>query len=250
MIKNNILITGSAGFLGSIYADHLSKANNVFAVDIDFKKLNILKKKNNEINIFRLDISNEKKVKSFFHKLKRKNIFINVLINNAAIDSVPAKGKNYIDINQWNLEINVGLTGSFLMTKYFGEEMIKKRNGKIINIGSDLSVVAPTQDIYKKIYTNYTKPVTYSVVKHGLLGMTKYFASLYADRNVNVNMLSPGPIFNNHNKKFINQLIKFIPKKRMGNPEDLISGVDFLIDRKNSYMTGQNIIIDGGRTII
>ena len=136
------------------------------------------------------------------------------------------------------------------MTKYFGEEMIKKRNGKIINIGSDLSVVAPNQDIYKKIYTNYTKPVTYSVVKHGLLGMTKYFASLYADKNVNVNMLSPGPIFNKHNKKFIDELIKFIPQKRMGNPEDLISAVDFLIDRKNSYMTGQNIVIDGGRTII
>ena len=250
MIKNNILITGSAGFLGSIYADHLSKANNVFAVDVDLKKLKILKKKNNEINIFRLDIVNDKQVKFFFHKLKKKNIFINVLINNAAIDSVPTKGKNYIDLNQWNLEINVGLTGPFLMTKYFGEEMIKKRDGKIINIGSDLSVIAPNQDIYKKIFSNYTKPVTYSVVKHGLLGMTKYFASLYADKNVNVNMLSPGPIFNNHSKKFIDQLIKFIPQKRMGNAKDLISAVDFLIDKKNSYMTGQNIIIDGGRTII
>ena len=72
MIKNNILITGSAGFLGSIYADHLSKNNNVFAVDVDLKKLNIIKKKNNEINIFRLDITKEKQVKIFLHKLKKK----------------------------------------------------------------------------------------------------------------------------------------------------------------------------------
>jgi NAD(P)-dependent dehydrogenase (short-subunit alcohol dehydrogenase family) len=80
--------------------------------------------------------------------------------------------------------------------------------------------------------------------------MTKYFASLYADKNVNVNMLSPGPIFNKHNKKFVNQLIKFIPKKRMGNPVDLISAIEFLIDNMNPYMTGHNLIIDGGRTVI
>jgi NAD(P)-dependent dehydrogenase (short-subunit alcohol dehydrogenase family) len=250
MKKNNILITGAAGFLGSIYADYLSNNNNIYAVDIDLKKLKFLKKNNTNINIFRFDIANDKQIKSFCKNLKRKNIFINILINNAAIDSVPNNSKNYIDLKQWNLEINVGLTGSFLMIKYFGQEMAKRRNGKIINIGSDLSVIAPNQDIYKKSHFNYVKPVTYSVVKHGLLGMTKYFASLYADKNVNVNMLSPGPVFNNHNKKFVNQLIKFIPKKRMGNPEDLISAIDFLIDNKNSYMTGQNLIIDGGRTII
>jgi NAD(P)-dependent dehydrogenase (short-subunit alcohol dehydrogenase family) len=248
--KNNILITGSAGFLGSFYADYLSKANNIYATDIDLYKLNFLQKKNKDVKIFKLDVTNEIQVKSFFYQLKKKGTFINVLINNAAIDSVPAKFKNYIDIKQWNSEINVGLTGPFLMIKYFGEEMSKKKDGKIINIGSDLSVIAPNQDIYKKIYPNYTKPVTYSVVKHGLLGMTKYFASLYGDKNVTVNMLSPGPIFNNHDRKFVNRLINLIPKKRMGKPEDLKSAIDFLIDKKNSYMTGQNLIIDGGRTVI
>jgi NAD(P)-dependent dehydrogenase (short-subunit alcohol dehydrogenase family) len=250
MRKNNILITGSAGFLGSIYAAHFSKNNNIYAIDIDLKRLQFLKKKNKNINIFKIDVTSEKKIKNLFENLKKKDIFINILINNAAIDSVPNNLTNYIDLKQWNKEINVGLTGPFLMIKYFGEEMVKKRNGKIINIGSDLSIIAPNQDIYKKTYLNYIKPVTYSVVKHGLLGMTKYFASLYADKNVNVNMLSPGPIFNKHNKKFVNQLIKFIPKKRMGNPNDLISAIEFLLDNMNSYMTGQNLIIDGGRTVI
>ncbi len=250
MSGNNILITGAAGFLGSIYADHLSSVNNIFAVDINLKKLNFLKKKNKNINIFRLDVTNEKQIKFFFYKLKRKNIFINVLINNAAIDSIPTKGKNYIDLKQWNLEVNVGLTGPFLMIKYFGEEMTKRANGKIINIGSDLSVIAPNQNIYKKIYFNYKKPVTYSVVKHGLLGMTKYFASLYAEQNVSVNMLSPGPIYKNHDKKFINELKKIIPCRRMGKPSEILPAIDFLINEKNSYITGHNLIIDGGRTII
>ena len=91
--------------------------------------------------------------------------------------------------------MNVGLRGSFNMIKFFGEEMARKR-GSIINIGSDLSVIAPNQKIYKLSYKNYIKPVTYSVIKHGLLGLTKYFASLYANQNVRVNMVSPGPIKN------------------------------------------------------
>ena len=94
------------------------------------------------------------------------------------------------------------------------------------------------------------KPVTYSVIKHGLLGMTKYYASLYADKNVNVNMLSPGPIYNNQDKSFVKELIKFIPKKRMGNHQELLSALEFLINIDNTYMTGQNLIIDGGRTIV
>ena len=85
--------------------------------------------------------------------------------------------------------MNVGLKGSFLLIKYFGDEMFKKKKGSIINIGSDLSVIAPNQQIYKSSYKNYIKPVTYSVIKHGMLGLTKYFASLYGPKNVRVNMI-------------------------------------------------------------
>jgi NAD(P)-dependent dehydrogenase (short-subunit alcohol dehydrogenase family) len=195
---NNILITGAAGFLGSKYTEFFSKLHNVYALDINLAKLLSLKKKFKSIKIFKIDISNEIQIKKLFLKLKQKKIFINILVNNAAIDSVPTKNKNSITLKKWNNEIGVGLTGSFLMIKYFGEEMVKKRQGRIINIGSDLSVIAPNQDIYKKAFSDFVKPITYSVIKHGLLGMTKYYASLYADKNVNVNMLSPGPIYNNH----------------------------------------------------
>jgi len=152
-------------------------------------------------------------------------------------------------LDDWNNELAVSLTGSYLMIKFFGEQMMKKKFGKIINIGSDLSVIAPNQDLYSS-YKNFIKPVTYSVIKHGILGMTKYFASLYATNNVQVNMLSPGPIFNHQKLSFIQKLLNFIPMKRMASREDLFKGLIFLMDDKNPYITGQNIIIDGGRTII
>ena len=199
-----------------------------------------------------LDITNENEIKYFKQKLKSKKIFVNCLINNAAIDSIPKvtqKKSHLPNIDIWNKELEVSLTGSYLMIKYFGEEMKKKKQGKIVNIGSDLSMIAPNQELYSE-YINFLKPVTYSVIKHGLLGLTKYFASLYAKKNIQVNMLSPGPVFNNHKKSFVKRLLMFIPMKRMANKSDLIPSLLFLLDKNNSYLTGQNIIVDGGRTII
>lgn len=252
-MRKNILITGGAGFLGSIFAEYLIKKHNVFVVDINFQKLKNLKSSLNKIEIFKCDISVEKNINSLSAKLDKKKVFIDVLINNANIDSIPKnnkKTKSLIDLKSWKKEINVGLTGALMMTSVFGNKMVKKRAGKIINLGSDLSIIAPNQNIYKNVFKNFIKPASYSVIKHGLFGMTKYYASLFAEHNVSVNMLSPGPIFNNHKKDFEDELKKIIPCGRMGKPPELLPALDFLIDTKNSFMTGANLVIDGGRTVI
>ena len=255
-MKNNVcLITGGAGFLGTKYCEFFLKKNyKVLCIDnhkSNLKKLSSIKSKN--LHTFICDITNEKSVKLLFNKIN-KNFFVNVLINNATIDAVPfsdQKKKHKLpNISSWDKELNVGLKGSFLMIKYFGEKMFQKKNGSIINIGSDLSVIAPNQKLYKSSYKNYIKPVTYSVIKHGLLGMTKYFASLYARNNVRVNMISPGPIQNKQKRKFVNELKKIIPMERLGHPTEILSSLSFLADSSSSYVTGQNIIVDGGRTII
>ena len=135
----------------------------------------------------------------------RKNSNICALINNVAVDAVPIKNSLKIEIprsKDQHSEIDVSLIGTFLMIKYFGELMLKKKKGSIINIGSDLSLIAPNQKIYKNAYENYIKPPTYSVIKHGLVGLTKYYASLYGISNVRVNMISPGAIKNSQNKNF------------------------------------------------
>ena len=247
-MKKTCLITGGNGFLGTKYCNFFLKKNfKVYCIDINYKKK---KKKKNFIPI-KCDITKEREVENLFNLISKKN-FINVLINNAAIDAVPNKKKidnRYVSEKNWNQELNVGLKGSYLMIKYFGDKMYKKKRGSIINIGSDLSIIAPNQNIYKS-YNNYIKPVTYSVIKHGLLGMTKYFASLYAENNVRVNMISPGSIKRNQNKKLTKQLKNIIPMNRLGNPDDVMGILLYLASDYSNYTTGQNFLIDGGRTII
>ena len=248
------LVTGGAGFLGSFYCEKFIKNNHyVICIDNNEKRLRKLKKKfKRKFISFSCDISSEQEVKRLFNHVNKK-FFVNILVNNAAIDAVPLnikRNNKYPEISQWDKEMNVGLKGSYIMIKYFGELMYKKNNGSIINIGSDLSVIAPNQKIYKGVYKNYFKPVTYSVLKHGLLGMTKYFASMYADKKVRVNMLSPGPVKNKQKKKLINNLLDLIPAKRLANPEDIAEAILFLSEKKSQYINGQNIILDGGRTII
>ena len=254
-MKKALLITGGAGFLGKKYCEYfLKKKINVLCVDNNKKKIKLIKKLNyKNLYTYHCDISDENDVKKLFKEVS-KLFFVNILINNAAIDAIPYKkggiSQKFPTGTMWDNEMNVGLKGSFLMIKYFGERMIKKREGSIINIGSDLSLIAPNQKIYKSSYKNYIKPVTYSVIKHGLLGLTKYFASLYGLNNVRVNMLSPGPIKNNQSIKLRKELKNLIPMNRLGKSDELFGLLNFLASEESSYLTGQNIIIDGGRTII
>jgi NAD(P)-dependent dehydrogenase (short-subunit alcohol dehydrogenase family) len=244
-----ILITGANGFLGSYYVNYLCKNNLVVAVDKNFFNLKKINNKKNLI-LLKCDLSKENSLKKLIQNLNKKKIDINVLINNAAIDAKPNKGKLKLDQKNWINEFNVSLYASTFLSYEIGKKMVKKKSGCIINIGSDLSVIAPNQDIYKTSFKNYLKPPSYSIIKHGTIGMTKYFASLFAKNSLRVNAISPGPIFNNNPKNLVKELKKIIPMKRMGNKEDLMSVIEFLIDDSSSYITGQNIIIDGGRTTI
>ena len=254
MKKKVCLITGGAGFLGKKYCEFFLKKNYlVLCVDNSKKNLKTVQSINSKyLFTYKCDITNEKKVKRLFELIK-KTFFVDVLINNAAIDAIPFKKKGiqkFPSGKMWDDEINVSLKGSFFMIKFFGEEMARRKSGSIINIGSDLSVIAPNQNIYKSSYDNYIKPVTYSVIKHGMLGLTKYFASLYGKSNVRVNMVSPGPIHNNQSKKLLNELNNIIPMERLGSPKEILGLLLFLSSPDSSYITGQNILIDGGRTII
>ena len=134
------------------------------------------------------------------------------------------------------------------MIEVFSKDMQRKKSGNIINIGSDLSVIAPDQRLYnaKKNY----KPLSYSVVKNGIVGITKYYASLYASKNIRCNCLSPGGVYNKQDAKFVKKLENKIPLKRMASKNEYIGAVQFLASKASSYMTGHNLIIDGGRSII
>ena len=258
------LITGSAGLLGKYHAEALLQLNlNIILTDIDRKGLDVtfkyLKKlyPKKKIITFLLDVSSTKSIEKTVNKLKMKNIIINNLINNAAIDAkVKKKTTNKHDnfesfsLEVWNKEIKVGLTGAMLCSKIIGSEMVKNKiKGNIVNIASDLSVIAPNQNIYKSKNGNFVKPVTYSVIKHGIVGLTKYLSTYWAEKNIKVNSLSPGSVLHEQPKELQNKLKKLIPMNRLAKKKEYMGAIKFLCSSDSDYMTGQNLVIDGGRSV-
>jgi NAD(P)-dependent dehydrogenase (short-subunit alcohol dehydrogenase family) len=126
--------------------------------------------------------------------------------------------------------------------------MVKSNGGAIINIASDLSIIAPNQEIYSHL--NIYKPVSYSIIKHGIVGLTKYLASYWGKKNIRVNSLSPGGVFNNQDRLFHSKIKKLIPMNRMANINEYHGAIIFLCSDASKYMNGHNLVIDGGRSII
>ena len=245
----NILITGGSGFLGTQIINALiNERANIFVIDIRKPK------EKKFIKFFRSDITKEKeliKIVNFFKKNKKK---IDVLINNASINYSPKnlkknnfKFENFSN-DLWDKDLSVGLKGSYICTKVFGSYMSKVKKGVILNVSSDLGIIAPDQRIYKK--TNFIKPVTYSVVKHGIIGLTKYTASYWGKKNIRCNAIAPGGIFNNQDKSFVRKINQLIPMGRMAKKNEYNGLILFLCSDLSSYITGSVVIADGGRTII
>ena len=267
MNKSFALVTGACGLLGQSHLEALAEIDyNLVLVDINSKKLEEqkknLKKKFKKIKIisYECDIVSEVKVKNLKEMLKKQKIFINCLINNADINPKmnlrtkieSSKIENY-KLEDLKKEISVGILGTFNCSKFFGSVMANNGGGIIINISSDLGVIAPDQRIYHKseniLKVKNFKPISYSISKNAIHGITKYLSTYWAHKNIRVNTLALGPVFNNQSKSLIKNLQKRIPLGRMANKYEYKKAIQFLASKDNSYMTGQRLIVDGGRTV-
>jgi len=261
-----VVVTGAAGLLGKQHATALLEVNaNLVLLDKDKNRIIQVVHELNQLGFsgkilnYEIDITNESKVQAVNDDLLAKKISISVLINNAAINpkyEVLAEGKNGsrvedFDLLDWDLQLDVGLKGAFICSKVFGSNMAKQGNGVILNIASDLSIIAPDQRIYNNNSNELqiVKPITYSVIKSGLIGMTKYLATYWNESNVRVNAISPGGVYEKQDSEFVNRLTKLIPLGRMASPDEYKSAIQFLCSDASSYMTGQNLVIDGGRSV-
>jgi NAD(P)-dependent dehydrogenase (short-subunit alcohol dehydrogenase family) len=259
------VLTGGAGMLAEQFAlAIMSEGGKVFLLDIDKEALNnkikiLTQKYPNQCEGITTDITNELSVtqakKLIINNDQKISVLINIAANNPKIESnnkINFSRLENFQLSQWNNDISVGLTGAFICAKIFGTEMAKKKQGIIVNIASDLSIIAPDQRIYRednlKDDMQPVKPITYSVVKSGLIGLTKYLATYWADQGVRVNALSPGGVFANQPEEFIDKLTNLIPMGRMANLDEYNSAIIFLCSDASSYMTGTNLVIDGGRT--
>jgi NAD(P)-dependent dehydrogenase (short-subunit alcohol dehydrogenase family) len=249
------VITGGAGFLGMKHAEAIASRGGI-PVLVDIAPVDRMA--SGALGI-QADITSPDEVKDALRQILKDFGRLDILINNAANNP---KMENSAQVNfsrfenfpldQWHADLNVGLTGAYLCCQIMGTHMADARRGVILNIASDLSVIAPDQRLYRQPglpdHMQPVKPVSYSVVKSALVGLTRYLATYWADSGVRVNAISPGGVFNGQPEEFVARLTNLIPMARMAHPDEYQGAILFLVSDASSYMTGHNLIIDGGRT--
>ena len=257
------IVTGGAGLLGYHHGAILAAAGaHVVLLDLAADPAMRAKELTDAHGVkclgLAVDITNETSLKEACTLIIQKFGRIDVLINNAANNPKMEDGtatwtrlENF-PLEVWDADIRVGLTGAFLCSRVFGAEMAKRKSGVIVNVASDLAVMAPDQRLYRvdglPDDQQPVKPVTYSVVKTALLGLTRYLATYWNNENIRVNAISPGGVLNGQPEVFLSRIKQLIPMGRMAGRDEYEGAILFLCSDASSYMTGANLVIDGGRT--
>jgi NAD(P)-dependent dehydrogenase (short-subunit alcohol dehydrogenase family) len=260
------IITGGAGLLGVKHAEAIAEMGGIpVLLDLDGEKAQAYARAMTAaygVQSLGLcsDITQPEPIMAALSKTLDAFRRVDILINNAAnnpkvegdMGSQHWSRLESFPLDVWNQDLAVGLTGAFLCSQIIGSEMARRGKGVILNIASDLAVIAPDQRIYRQAGLSEeqqpVKPVSYSVVKAGLLGLTRYLATYWADKGVRVNALSPGGVYNRQDEAFVQRLTNLIPLQRMADQDEYKAAIVFLVSDASAYMTGANLIVNGGRT--
>lgn len=237
-----IVVTGGNGLLGkqmvSTFREH---GATVVAADIYFEEKNAAD--------FIIDIADENSVKEGIAAIVEKYNKIDGWVNNAYPRTKDWGNKfENISLDSWRKNVDMHLNGYFLCCQVVLEQMKRQGSGSLINMSSIYGLVGPDFTVYEG--TEMTMPAAYSAIKGGLNNFTRYLASYYGEYQVRVNTVSPGGIFDNQPESFVNNYNKKVPMKRMGDPEDIVAAVYYLLTNESSYVTGHNLVVDGGWSII
>jgi 2-deoxy-D-gluconate 3-dehydrogenase len=259
------VVTGGAGLLGAEFCKTLAEAGAAVAVvDLNASAsqavADVLTKSGYKALAVPADITRPDSVNALVEKVLSAFGRLDILVNSAALDPkfdpdamkkgiTPGAFEDY-PLDQWNAALGVNLTGMFLVTQACVKPMIEQgKKGCIINICSTYGLNGPDQRIYVKGGERVAfKPVYYTVTKAGVLGFTKYLAAYYAGTEIRVNALTPGGVFNNHEDYFVKNYSAKTILGRMARKDEMNGALLFLASDASSYMTGNNVVVDGGWT--
>lgn len=248
------ILTGGTGLIGTAFGEGLAEYGcNVVICDIEQKKCDIMARAiQKEFGVDSIgiaaDVSKKSDIERLLTEVLNKFGKVDVLItchqNKTANFFV--NFEEYPE-NDWDDIISVNLKGVFLCCQVIGKQMVKQGFGNIINIASTYGVVSPNQEIYKN--TKMGCPAAYSASKGGVITLTQYLATYWANNNIRVNAISPHGVFNNHEERFIKQFSEKSPLRRMSTKEEVVGALIYLASDASSYVTGHNLLVDGGWTV-
>jgi 2-deoxy-D-gluconate 3-dehydrogenase len=254
------VVTGGAGQLGKEFCRTLAEAGaSVVVADLAEGPARVVAESLPRAIHFPLDVTDPASCAALVETTMKALGRLDILVNSAALDPkfdaealakgiTPGKFEDY-PLDQWNAALNVNLTGLFLVTQACVKPMLAQGKGSIINIGSTYGLNGPDQRIYVKDGKRVAyKPAYYTVTKAGVLGFTKYLAAYYAGTEIRVNTLSPGGVFNDHDATFAANYSAKTILGRMARKDEMNGALLFLASDASSYMTGGNVVVDGGWT--
>jgi len=250
------IVTGGAGLLATEHAIALhSQGAVVILADFNEEKCNAaaaaLQQQGVQAAAKYCNVTSKESWMQLVTEVINQYGSLDILVNNAGFTN-QSKSANFdagfedFPLEDWNAIMNVNLTGTFLGCQVGGKQMLKQGKGSIINFASLYRVVSPNHNIYPG--TGITQPVAYSVSKHGVIGLTKYIATLWAAKGVRVNSITPGGIFNEHKGLFLERFSQLNPIGRMSDKTELHGAVVYLASEASSHVIGHNLIVDGGWT--
>jgi NAD(P)-dependent dehydrogenase (short-subunit alcohol dehydrogenase family) len=256
------VVTGALGKLGIFWIDALLEAGAaVFAIDLpaasvtaDFDRLQA-RFGSGRLKLERADITDRPTLESVCRHCQETFGTPSVLVNNAGIDRPPAGSQTGYRLEDIPIEENlrileVNTLGLFLATQVFGSRMLDAGRGSIINVGSLYASVAPDMRLYEHIQADppFLKPPAYGASKAAVVNLTRYLATLWAGRGVRVNTLSPGGVLGGQDEEFKRKFCDRVPLGRMATAKDLAGPLLFLASQASSYVTGTELVVDGGFT--
>lgn len=242
-IENKVIVvTGGNGLLGKkMVSSFKDQGARVIAADIYFEV--------SEENDLKLDITDESSIKNGIDFVIKKYGRLDGWVNNAYPRTADWGEKfENIPFESWQKNVNMHLNGYFLCCQMALEQMKKQEFGSLINMSSIYGLVGPDFTVYEG--TSMTMPAAYSAIKGGLNNLTRYLAAYYGPHQIRVNSISPGGIFDNQPESFVQNYNKKVPLRRMGTPKDIVAAVHYLLSDEASYITGHNLVVDGGWTAI